>query len=217
MNLPTNTSMSSSREWYHGTYRQVCARSWNDCLLRSLTLIELAILSSPSNQHYAYYDITSPETFIAALDRLEAYIEEEGPFEGVMAYSQGAGLAAMLLVRRQYLQPHKQLPFKCAIFFSPVQVYDPVAYVERGEVNVLDHVAPGMCALSIPVVIIYGEKDERKEECRRIQAICNPDLLSVFLHQGGHEVPGIGAKSGLLETVKMARRGITRAEFGVSG
>lgn len=148
------------------------------------------------------------------MDSLEAYIEAEGPFDGVMAYSQGAGLAAMLLVRKHYLKPLEKPPFRCAILFSPVQIYDTGAYLERGEVKVLDCMS---AALPIPVVIIYGEVDERKSECIAVQGCCDPDLLSVFVHQGGHDVPGIGVKDddALRESVKVARRGITRAELAV--
>ncbi|RYO85438.1 hypothetical protein DL764_009174 [Monosporascus ibericus] len=169
----------------------------------------------PSNQHYAYYDITSPTSFITALDNLEAYVETEGPFDGVIAYSQGAGLVAMLLVRRQYLQPQAERLFRCAILFSPVQVYDPVAYLERGEVRVLDRLVPAMARFSIPVVIISGEADDRKAECQGLQAICDPALLNFFVHEGGHEVPGIGVQNGIAGTIKAARRGITQAELAV--
>jgi hypothetical protein len=94
-----------------------------------------------------------------------------------------------------------------------VQVYDPVAYVERGEVKVLGKLAPGTEPLSIPMAIIYGDADERKRECQGVQAICDPGLLSVFVHEGGHEIPGLGAKNGLSGAVKMAHRGITRAQL----
>jgi hypothetical protein len=181
-----------------------------------LTFPELATLSDPDKQHYSYYDLDSPESFIAALDSLESYIEAEGPFGGVLAYSQGAGLVAMLLVRRQYLLPHKPCLFRCAILFSPVQIYDPVAYLERREVRVLEQVPLGVAALPIPVVIIYGEADERKDECLRVQAICDSDLLSVFVHEGGHEIPGVAVKSGIPGAVKVARRGITRAELAAA-
>lgn len=178
-----------------------------------IPMIELAALSDASGQHYAYYDTTSPESFITALDNLESYIEAEGPFDGVIAYSQGAGLVAMLLARRQYLNPSGKCLFRCAILFSPIQVYDPMAYLERGEVRVLDQVSSSTAMLPIPVVVIYGDQDERKNECRMVQAICNPKLVSVFIHEGGHEVPGIGVKSGLPGTIKAARRGIARAEL----
>lgn len=177
---------------------------------------ELTALSSPGSQHFSYYDVGSPASFVAALDSLESYIETEGPFDGVLAYSQGAGLAAMLLVRRQYLQPLARPLVRCALLFSPVQLYDPVAYLERGEVCVLDRMAPGVAGLPFPVVVVYGEADERGQECRGVENVCDPGLLSVFVHEGGHEIPGIGAKGGLSGTVRMARRGLARAELRVS-
>ncbi|KAH8702537.1 serine hydrolase-domain-containing protein [Talaromyces proteolyticus] len=218
MSSPTSTRTSLFRGSPLGsTTRSVSYRTLARNAPTVLNLkIELEALADPSCQHYAYYDLNSTVSFIAALDSLEAYIEAEGPFDGVMAYSQGAGLVAMLLVRRQYLKPLEAPLFRCAILFSPVQVYDPVAYLERGEAVVLDRVASGMSAIPIPIVIIYGEVDERKNECLGLQGICDPNLLSVFVHEGGHEVPGMGVKGeALRETVKMARRGITRAELAV--
>ncbi|KAI1733376.1 serine hydrolase FSH [Xylaria scruposa] len=181
-----------------------------------LPSVELKTLSDSSNQHYAYYDTTSPSSFIAALDNLEAYIDNEGPFDGVLAYSQGAGLIAMLLVRMQLLQPETQCPFRCAILFSPVQIYDPVAYIERGEISILHRKTPSVIFPTIPVVIIFGEVDERRDECIGVQDICDPDLTFVFMHEGGHEVPGIGAKGGLPGSIKAARRGITQADLAIA-
>lgn len=182
-----------------------------------MTALELATLSSLADEHYAYYDVTSPASFIAALQDLERYIEADGPFDGIVAYSQGAGLVAMLLVHKLNLQPEADCLFKCAILFSPLQVYDPAAYLERwGEVRVLDHLPPDMAALPIPVVIVYGEQDEKKHECIGVQALCNPDLLTVFVHEGGHEVPGIGLKHQILGTVNAARRGVTQAAMAAA-
>ncbi|KAI0015456.1 serine hydrolase FSH [Xylariomycetidae sp. FL0641] len=173
-------------------------------------------LLDPSTEHYAYYDTTSLSSFIAALDSLEAYVEGEGPFDGVVAYSQGAGLVAMLLVRRKYLRPQEKSLFKCAILFSPVQVYDPVAFLEKGEVKVLDSDVPTTLRLTIPVAMVYGSNDENRAECEGLKSVFDSRLLSVSVHDGGHEVPGIGARDGLLEGVKMARRAIVQAELSSS-
>ncbi|KAI9154918.1 Hydrolase FUB4 [Paramyrothecium foliicola] len=174
---------------------------------------ELAAFSNTSTQHYSYYDLNSQESFVEAMDSLEAYIEAEGPFDGVMAYSQGAGLVTMLLVRRYYLRPEKPSLFRCAILFSPVQVYDFHSYMQTGELKLLDGDEPRDAALSIPVVVVYGEADDRKAECRGVQTICDPKLMSIFVHKGGHEIPGAKDKNELLDAVMMARRGITNAEL----
>lgn len=157
--------------------------------------------------------MTTPESFIASLDDLEAYVEAEGPFDGVLAYSQGAGLVATLLVRRQYLQPQQKCLFRCAVLFSPAQVYDPVVYVESGEVKVLDKMPDDVIPIPIPMAIVNGKTDEKFEECQRVGSICDPGLLSVFVHEGGHEVPGLGAKSGVPGAVRAARRAIITSEL----
>lgn len=211
--LVISTHMSSSKEQCLGSCRKVRSFETRDLVATAETLLELTALSNPSAQHYAYYDNKSTPSFITALDNLEAYVEAEGPFDGVLAYSQGAGLVAMLLVRRQYLHPDKVPLFRCAILFSPGHVFDPMMYLETGEVRVLEGVPEGKSALSFPVVVIYGEEDELRHGCSQFAALCDPDLLSVFVHEGGHEVPGLGAKSSLLGAVKMARRGIIQAEL----
>jgi len=155
----------------------------------------------------------SSTSFITALDNLEAYVEAEGPFDSVLAYSQGAGLAAMLLIRRHLLQPQLRSMFRCAILFSPVQVYDPVAYVEKGEITVLDSLREGMTPVQLPIAIIYGDKDEKNTESAMVQRLCDPRHVSVFVHEGGHEVPGHGSKNGLSGAVKVARRCIIQAEL----
>lgn len=178
-----------------------------------LTFSELATLSDPSHKHYSYHNMSTPESFIAALDNLENYIEAEGPFDGVIGYSRGAGLAARLLVRQQHLRPNDKRLFQCAILFSPTQAYDPVAYLEKREAKVLDKMHPGIAAIPIPVAIIYGEADETKDQCQQVKGIFEPRLLSVFVHNGGQEVPGLGVKDGLLGAIRSARRAITYAEL----
>lgn len=51
----------------------------------------------------------------------------------------------------------------------------------------------------MPMLILYGDADERKKECQGVQVICDPNLISVLVHEGGHEIPGTGAKSGLYD------------------
>ncbi|PVH95530.1 hypothetical protein DM02DRAFT_690002 [Periconia macrospinosa] len=177
---------------------------------------ELENLSDPSETHYAYYDLALPESYVTAVDHLKAYIAAEGPFDGVIAYSQGAGVASMLLVREKYMNPSEPPPFKVAILFSPISVYDPVAYIEKQEVRVLNDVGDGPPAIDIPTVIIYGETDRMKDECQGFKAICDPKAVWEFVHEGGHEVPGMGIKNAIPETVKFARRGITTASFRVA-
>lgn len=118
----------------------------------------------------------------------------------------------MLLVRHYYRARDAPPPFKCAVLFSPVSVYDPVAYTERGEKKVLSGKVNGGYPISIPVAIIYGSRDERKAECEGLVETTNPKLREVFVHGGDHEIPGSALRRELLESVKLARRIVYKAE-----
>jgi hypothetical protein len=54
------------------------------------------------------------------LKYLYGIMESEGPFDGVVGYSEGATIAATLLLHEQMLQEeHGRIPmFKCALFFG---------------------------------------------------------------------------------------------------
>jgi predicted esterase len=172
----------------------------------------LESLSDASAPHYAYYDI-EVSSLTTALDQLEAYVAAYGPFDAVLGFSQGAGLAAMLLVRHRYRFPTAPPSFKCAVFFSPVSVYDPVAYAEHGEKIVLSGKVNGRHPIDIPTMIAYGKDDSRRDECQGLIQVCDPDLLEVLVHSGHHEIPGVGRRGELVEVVKLMRRVVCNAEI----
>ena len=49
-------------------------------------------------EYFAYFDDTSAASCSKALEYLETYIIAEGPFDGVLAFSQGASLASTLMI-----------------------------------------------------------------------------------------------------------------------
>ncbi|KAL2760691.1 hypothetical protein ACRALDRAFT_1066831 [Sodiomyces alcalophilus JCM 7366] len=60
---------------------------------------------------------------VEALDHLEAVMEEMGPFDGVVGFSQGAALAISYIYDQK--TRHGQTPFKFALFFSSVCAFSP--------------------------------------------------------------------------------------------
>jgi predicted esterase len=141
------------------------------------------------------------------------YIATYGPFDAVLGFSQGAGLAAMLLMRQHYQSPTSPPSFKCAVFFSPVSIYDPVAYVERGELIVLSGMVNGIYPITIPTFVSYGKQDMRKDECEGLMKVCDPQALEVLVHGKGHEIPGTGHKAELVKAVKFVRRVVCKVEL----
>jgi pimeloyl-ACP methyl ester carboxylesterase len=71
-----------------------------------------------SGPYLCYYDRHDTSSIRSALDVLQDIIEEDGPFDGVIGFSQGAALAASLLLYHQLQTPQKPLPFKMAIFIA---------------------------------------------------------------------------------------------------
>ncbi|KAL8638785.1 MAG: hypothetical protein Q9228_004094 [Teloschistes exilis] len=129
---------------------------------------ELASISKMDNAtYYAYYVPEIRVTVREALDDLDAYIAEEGPFDGLLAFSQGACLAAMHLVRQSVEHPSATPSFRCAIFIACPNVYDLSAFVERGEFRCLNPKTDGH-PIQIPTVHIWGEKDWLNEQSRGV-------------------------------------------------
>lgn len=52
----------------------------------------------------------------------------------------------------------------------------------RGEMQ-------GPLRIDIPTVHIYGEKDPRYLAGVQLSALCEPDKMKTFVHEGGHEIP----------------------------
>ncbi|RCI13546.1 hypothetical protein L249_5590 [Ophiocordyceps polyrhachis-furcata BCC 54312] len=70
-----------------------------------------------------------------SIERLEAFIEEDGPYDGVMAICEGAMLASALLFKRQIEDPAAPLPFRFAIFIAG---FPPFTWSENIGQNVFD-------------------------------------------------------------------------------
>ncbi|KAJ4302829.1 hypothetical protein N0V90_001720 [Kalmusia sp. IMI 367209] len=168
----------------------------------------LEYISNPDSPHFAYYKIDSPSSFIDALKQLEEYIIAEGPFDGVMAFSQGAGLAAMHITRSQL--EGRVPPFKFAVLIASNDVYDPTAWLQRGVVQPLDTQIHGR-PIKVPTVVVWGEQDPWKDRSERTMGLCEKDKVFVVRHAGGHDVPGLAAKEAVHEVVKMIRRVIIMA------
>lgn len=58
-----------------------------------------------------------------ALARLHRFVEENGPFDGVLGFSLGAALAMMYILDRE--STHSAAPFAFAVLFSPIFIASP--------------------------------------------------------------------------------------------
>ena len=119
-----------------------------------------------------------------ALDYLYNVIEDEGPFDGVIGVSEGASVAATLLIddiqacKAKQTQSH----FRCGIFYigAPAWSADgtrPWLAEEHGQV------------IDLPTCHIMGVNDTFKEGAKALLEICNSNKARVVLDPGGHRIP----------------------------
>ena len=157
-------------------------------------------ISSSQDKYFAYYDVGSEASMQIAQHDLASYIVAEGPFDGVLAFSQGSALVARFLQEQgQGSQPHghhraSPLPtFRCAIFFSG---HPP------------DHdSSDGSAPIMIPTVHIWGTNDELDPKYpEQLSNLCKSDCRSVFVHEGGHEIPNARNSDALIHAVHVIRR-----------
>ena len=173
--------------------------------MQSKDLSGISTFASPSDEFFAYFDPESAESYTLALSDLISYIASEGPFDGIAAFSQGAGLAASLMIN--YDQNKKPQPFRFAIFFSggvPTRL-------DRGKSCLLDKGNEGVL-IRLPTAHIWGKHDREYPTFGPVLSkLCAPEVYKTVVWEGGHEIPGLKDKSALGQTVAAIIETIGRA------
>ncbi|CAH8553501.1 unnamed protein product [Schistosoma mattheei] len=120
--------------------------------------------------------------FLESLLAVKKYIKEEGPFDGILGFSQGAAFLLLLQIMMEHklsdFTDYDVEPIKFTILVAP--------FISR----CLLHQAIYVHKTSIPSLVIYGETDsviprEMSEEVLDV-FLSEP---KVFVHDGGHYIP----------------------------
>ena len=161
---------------------------------------------------YSYIDVDNIDSNRKALSDINDYLESDGPFDGVIAFSQGAALASTLILQKLLKNPlceESSPTFKCAIFLSGIVPCDPRA-LEHGELSLLDVNKIG-AEIAIPTAHIWGSKEDQNLPTT-LRDIYKGGLRESFVHGGGHEIPGLSNKAAMIQTVHIIRRTIAKAQ-----
>ena len=141
---------------------------------------------------------------------IEEIIETDGPFDGVIGFSQGAAVVATMMLERLEKDPFSPDLFRVAIFICggcPLRVSLPDE--DHGHGNANPNGNSNTCTpdprghwqridpqtvspkqrIRIPTVHIVGNKDDAYEDSLRLRDVCNPTSRFEFDHGGGHEIP----------------------------
>lgn len=117
-----------------------------------------------------------------ACDYVEQHVEQhvDGPFDGVLGFSEGASVAASLMLRRA-AQSRPPL-FKFAIFFCAILPlrYDGIGAIladERSE------------RINVPTLHIIGARDPARLSSMTLYNLCNRHLAALYDHGKGHTIP----------------------------
>jgi pimeloyl-ACP methyl ester carboxylesterase len=117
-----------------------------------------------------------------ACEWLENLIKEEGPFDGVMGFSQGSVTSVATMLRHAELHPEDPADalFRFAILFSM-----PNLPPDDADGTVVD-----WGKISIPSLHICGEQDEWFEMSKFIHGNnFEKGTAKIIIHKGGHLVP----------------------------
>ncbi|KOC11849.1 hypothetical protein AFLA70_182g001671 [Aspergillus flavus AF70] len=162
---------------------------------------------------FTFCDPEQPHSCRQAARDIEGYINEEGPFDGIIGFSLGATMALSWLVnwyQTKQANGSEVAPFKVAVFFSNArQPFDHDA-LAMDRIAYLDFVQMGK-VIDIPTAHIWGSADPQAEEAQRAVNFCGSERRSIFVHEKGHEIP-----SSVEDTVSIAKV-INRAIYQVEG
>lgn len=130
-----------------------------------------------------------------------------------MAFSEGAALASMLMIRKAQqdsVSQHLRPLFRCAIFFSGGVPADP-ATLQRGDIRLLGHDSDGEL-IELPTAHVWGQNDKEYPTFGPVlSSLCQAKLRSVSIFEGGHEVPGSRDQAAVVSAVHVIRRTVAAA------
>ena len=161
------------------------------------------------DEYLEYFDDTKLSTIRYAIDELDSFISNTGPYDGFIGFSQGAMVAATLIVEKQ--QQKQPLPFKVAIFLCGGRAADPNRLERDEDVRWMDFEHDGEI-INLPTAHVYGRNDDRAPLFGpKLSKFCVKALRSDYEHEGGHDIPGVKDKAGLEGMVKCIQAAIDRA------
>ncbi|PLB50765.1 hypothetical protein P170DRAFT_463876 [Aspergillus steynii IBT 23096] len=181
-------------------------------------------------ESFSYFD-EGADSIRAAVVDLAANVEAQGPFDGVIGFSQGAVLAATLILAQQTHGSSLGLrrnaspsappdpPFRCAVFLCGGLPFDWAA-LERGTVELIrpfsssssssggssSGARPAECppVMDLPVVNCWADHDDDYPGMGPpLSQLCASDKNRPVVHTVGHAVPAEGKElMALVEAVQ---------------
>lgn len=164
--------------------------------------------------YIGWFPSYEPSSVKQIQENLRQIIEEDGPYDGVIGFSEGAALAAGLLLSDEYF--HRDPTFKVAIFFNSVMVFSPsemvgvnISPTMRNQFDKFSSYLHGSDSepsspdgipdvygfttgwdtrISVPTLHVIGSADVFCDTSRELAKLCS-NKSTIMIHDGGHELP----------------------------
>ncbi|KAI0016814.1 serine hydrolase FSH [Xylariomycetidae sp. FL0641] len=137
-------------------------------------------------------------------------VQTQGPFDGLMGFSEGGVVAAWMLLENAR-HPHRFGDIKCGIFLSAAVPFDPDV-VRTGLVRAVEPSGEG-AVIQIPTAHMWSETgDMSAEKAQDLVQLCEGSVREVFLHGLGHNVPGSKSEDYLAGVLRTIEHTIERAK-----
>ncbi|TAQ85427.1 hypothetical protein B7494_g6245 [Chlorociboria aeruginascens] len=119
-----------------------------------------------------------------ALDTLYQTMEDQGPFDGIIGYSEGATIAATMILdeQRRLTDEGREPQIKAAIFFAGW----PPIIPETKQLVLLDE---SDYVIGIPTCHVIGARDPYIHGAMALFNVCEGDVAHLFDHGKGHTIP----------------------------
>ena len=170
--------------------------------------------------YLSYYDAPTAQLVSQAINLVHRTLQTQGPFDGVVGFSQGAALAATVLLEAATLRPYDDAPFGLAVFFGASAPFDRLGKSPQGRLPAAwefnaraleklngtpllrrydaEDKESGRAKIAVPTVHVIGDVDPYRGQAEDLVRLCaggeDSDGKFVVRHPEGHRVPWLGGK-----------------------
>lgn len=139
-------------------------------------------MDGPFYNHYPR-DPELPRAHLGeAFEHTYQFIAAEGPFDVVMGFSQGAALAAALIVHHKKTQPDAAPLFRAAVFLCGAE-----PWASSGVERIVPR--PDVFPITIPTAHVVGKLDPLYPQGVQLFKLCEPAKAVFYDHGSKHMVP----------------------------
>jgi len=137
----------------------------------------------PNREYFEWFlkDETAADGKRKSLEYIMSVLVKEGPFDGIIGFSQGAGMATRVA---HFLEN------------SSVSLKAPLKFIMLiGGVPPTELVSENTPEITLPSLHIMGTADQWLPQSKQLEQMFNSDSRQIIIHQEGHNIPSIRTNS----------------------